>query len=377
MATETLTIPALLDHLRATPAPGGRVLSVYLDTSPGRLAGQAYRMALQDGCDAVRATLDPAERERFEAAAARAVAYVTDAFVPQGRGLALFTAPEPEYLYAVGLPKPPVDTVAWAETPRLEPLQELVDDAERYAVLLFDKERTRLFTVFLGQVEEQRAFADAVPGKQETGGWFALAQSRYARHHEDHVLRHAKRTIRALLNLLQRRPFDRLLVSGPDEAVSVLIHHLPRPLRARLAGTLSLPLYASDAEVLAATLPVAEAIERQVERALVDDLLAGAATPHVALGYEQTLAAISEGRVHQLVLADEFAGIGSECPACGRLIAGVGVCPACGEMTRPVSDLRERLLARALDQGAKIEIVSGEAAALLMVYNGLGARTRY
>jgi hypothetical protein len=57
-------------------------------------------------------------------------------------------------------------------------------------------------------------------------------------------------------------------------------------------------------------------------------------------------------------------------------VAGVGPCPTCGAATRPLADLAGAALARARAQGARVELVSGEAAARLMRYNGLGAWTR-
>jgi hypothetical protein len=250
MTVEALTIPVALDRL-STP-PGGRFLSAYLDASPRRQAGRASRLAYLDGCKALRAALDPAERARFDAAAAAVDRYLAEAFAPHRPRLALFVGADGGHGYAVALPRPPAEGVAWDERPRLEPLEAAVDDAARVAVVLFDQERTRLFTVWLGEVEERLAFADAVPGKQATGGWSGLAQARYARHREEHVLRHAKRTTRALMALLRRHPFDRLLLAGPDEALATLRHHVPRPLQARLAGTLELELSAGDVEVLAA-----------------------------------------------------------------------------------------------------------------------------
>jgi hypothetical protein len=42
-----------------------------------------------------------------------------------------------------------------------------------------------------------------------------------------------------------------------------------------------------------------------------------------------------------------------------------------------VRDLRERIAERALDQGARVEVVSGEASARLLEHGGVGAWTRY
>jgi peptide chain release factor subunit 1 len=350
---------------------------VYLDTSPRRIAGQAYLLAYRDACRAIRACLSDLERTTFEAAVVQAERYLSGSFVPTAPGLALFASGEADYFFALPLPRRPADDVAWAERAELEPLQAIVDDYERIAVLLFDKERARLFTIFMGAVEQRHAIEDEVPGKQATGGWFALAQTRYARHHEDHVLRHARRTIALLQQVLRTHPFDRLVLGGPDEAVRLLRQHLPRPLRGRLAGTLDLELFASEEQIRRAALEMAERLERQAEQGMVDELLESTTSAYVALGIEPTLEALGERRAHLLLLADTFTAAGSECRRCGRLSATTGTCPACGGPTTPLANLREALLHQAAEQGARIEIVTGPAAARLGEYGGIGAWTRF
>jgi len=374
---DVLALPGLVDRLRATPPPATGVLTVYLDTSLARAGGQGYLLAYRDQCKALRPTLPPTTRAAFEAAASHAEQFLTDAAPAGPPGLVLFAAEAPEYFHAAVLPAPPVDRLRWGSQPDVEPLQVLLDDDERVAVLLLDTERARLFTIYLGVIESQQSFEDYVPAKQAGGGWFALGQTRAARHREDHVLRHVKRVLAALMSTRRDQPFDRLLVAGPDEALAVLRHHLPRPLRARLAGTLSLELFASDAAVLQATLAAAEAAERAAEAAAVAELLDAATTPHAVLGLVATLAALDDGRVHVLYLADSFAAVGGACAACGALVAGVGACPTCGTPMEAVPDLRPRLINDALDQGAKLEFVAGDAAALLAMHGGIGAWTRY
>ena len=283
----------------------------------------------------------------------------------------------PDYLYAVTLPAPPSERLRWGSHPDLEPLQVLLDDYERVGVLLLDAERARLFTVYLGTIETKETIEDYVPPKQSGGGWFALAQTRAARHREDHMLRHVKRVTAALMTVLRQQPFDRLYLAGPTEPLALLQHHLPRRLRVRLAGTLNLEMFAPDTEVLQATLAAAERTEREAETAAVAALVEAATTRRATLGLVAALAALNEGRAHLLFLADAWSPVGAECAACGALLPGVGPCPTCGAPTEPVADLRGRVIERALDQGAKLEFVSGEAAALLAVHGGIGAWTRY
>lgn len=369
--------PTALETLRQAAPPGGRVLSVYLDTAPDRVEGQAYLLAYRDGCKALRASLPAEERESFDAAAERVERFLVDVFTPTSPGVAIFSAPAGSYFFVVPLPNRPAEGLSWSDTPRLAPLQGVLDEYERIAVALFDKERARLLTIFLGSIESRRAFTDPVPGKQATGDWFGLSQSRYARHHEDHVRRHVKRTVDALLALLRERPFDRLILGGPEEALAMLRQHLPRPLRARLAGTINVELFASDQEVLRAAKPVAEAAERQAELEMVTELIDAATASHTALGLDETLTALNAGRVHLLLMADDFSAGGAQCPSCGWLAPTAIPCPACRTPMRTLADLRSAIVQSALAQGAKVEEVVGPAADRLLAHGGIGAWTRF
>jgi peptide chain release factor subunit 1 len=369
-------LPSLLQTLRVTGPPGGRVLSLYLDTVE-HASQPTCLLAFRDYCKALRASLPAAEHEPFEAAVAQIETYLRDDFAPPRPGLAVFAGGRPEYFYATPLPLRPSEELHWGDHAFVEPLETALDDCQRIAVTLFDKERTRLFTIYLGALESYQEFTDYVPAKQATGGWFALAQSRYARHHEDHVLRHAKRTYTALLELLRTHPFDRLLIGGPDEALALLRQRLPRPLRARLAGTLPLELFASDAAVLEAARTAAETLERQDEVKAVTALLEAATTAHAALGLHETLAAVSQGRAYLLFVAEGFDARGGACTVCGQLVGGLDPCPNCGQPTVSLPNLRERLLQRARETDCRVEFVAGEAAALLTARGGIGAWTHY
>lgn len=366
-----------LRALTEAMAPSDRVLSVYLNTSPGRVDNSGYLLAFRDACKQLRQSLPADEQEGFERAVLRAETYLTREASLGAPGLAIFVADGRSDFQALRLPISPADEVHWGERPFVEPVEAMLDDSERVAVVLFDKERTRLLSIAQGAIESEAQFEDEVPGKQRGGGWFALAQTRYARHQEEHVLRHVKRTVRALMTLLRTRPFDRLLLAGPDEALSMLEQHLPRPLRLRVTGRLQLELFAPDQAVLQAVLERAEQVEREEELTAVEALLDAATTPSAVLGLELTLAALSEGRAHALFIAGNLHRPGGECSQCGRLTLATAICPTCSGALERLEDIGERAVERALLQGAKVETVSGAAADRLNEQQGIGAWTRW
>lgn len=373
------SIPEVLDRLRAAPRDR-RYLSVHLDTSPERTIGQGYATWLRDAIREVRGELgapDRDEEQRFERAAQVAESFVASQASNEPPGLAIYADGTGAFELAVPLPVSPVNRVTWSEHPAIEPLVEALDEQERIAVLLIDKERTRLFTVFLGEIEERTGFAEEVPGAQATGGWFGLSQKRFQRHHEDHVLRHVKRTIRAVMDQLREHPFDRLFISGSPEAVTTLTHHLPRPLRDRFAGTFELELFASEADVLRVAMREAEMAERRDELEDVRALLDASTGQNAAVGADACVAVLNEARVHRLFVARDLDLAGAECPTCGRLLLQAGQCPVCGAALEPVASIRERAIATALDQGARVEVVAGDAATLLGEHGGMAAWTRY
>ncbi len=402
--TELNAIPDVLQALRETAPPESGVLSSYLDTSVHRIQGQAYLLAFREACRTIRTDLETAprpEQKAFEAAAERATHYITHEFVPRHPGLALFTSADSGYFFAVPLPQQPADTVTWASEPQLAPLEEVLDDFERIAVALVDKHQARLFSVYLGEIQEEREFESEVTGKRAPGDWprrtrpsgpqegrqipgkhgiivwSGMAQNRQKRRHYEHARQHFRRTAHKLMEVLNARPFDRLILAGPEEATVLLEEDLPRPLRGRLSGRLTLQVTASGPEILQATLQEAEAIERRVELDMVNQLIEAATTPRAELGLAATLDALADFRVHTLFLADSFSATGAECPSCGRLAGEPGRCPACGEAEMTPVELRERMIDQAVAQGARIEIVSGAAAAVLAEHDGVGAYTRF
>jgi peptide subunit release factor 1 (eRF1) len=259
-----------------------------------------------------------------------------------------------------------------------------LDEHERYCVALVDREHARLLTVWMGRVEQRVEFKDALPaGFAGGGGWSTgggqrgrrdaapmgpgrvhSSQGRYTRHLEYHVHLHFQRVVDELWRLDRRRAFDRLIIGGPPETIGMLRPLLPRSLGTRLVGEFAAERFASDAEVLDRVRGIEETAERTYEAALVQELLERAPKADLAVtGWDDTLAALCEGRVHQLVLIEGETAAGYACPE-GHfaVIEHVELCPYCEEPMWQIGDLAAWAARRARATGAGVEFVRGEAA---------------
>lgn len=368
--------------LARDPRPGSPVLSVYLDvdqTRPGNL-NRGFEVAL----DAMLRSLDqqlkeaPSRRE-FQQDAARVRALVSG-YVPSAQSLCVFCDESEQFLWWRELGIRLRNDVVWSGTPFLRPLLEALDEYERYGVILADRARARLFTVFLGEIEEHQDVFAAwdVHRVKSTGTDRWWSQQQFQRKADIHVLWHLKRVAQETDRLATEHAFDRLVLAGTNDVTAELRRLLPKRLRARVVAELPLPIEAAPADVLRALGPVLQRVERAHEQELVDSLIVSAGkNDRAVLGLDDTLAFVQEGRVWQLLHAEGFVVAGWECEHCAALFSRErDTCAYCNGALRRVPDLVARAVERAFEQGAVVEQVRGEAAAKLMAAGGIGGWVR-
>jgi peptide subunit release factor 1 (eRF1) len=366
---------AALDRVMSLKASEHGVLSVYLCIEPSEMQREGYEATLLDLWKPLRSRVrGTASESRVEDEIAGVNAYVRSWKEAPGRSVAIFTSAPQDAFLAVALDVPVLAGARFGPRPFLMPLMAALDEYERYCVALVDAETAHILSVWMGRVYERIEFTDQVPGRNATGGW---SQAGRARHREYHVDEHMRHVVDQLWRLHRRTPFDRLIIGGPQEALAAFKMALTRPLAAKVAGEFAGEMFASDAAVVERVRDIAEGAERAHEKALVEDVLVRAPKQQLAAtGWDETLAALVDGRVHQLLLVEGVTVAGFACPD-GHTIARHGDrCPACNKPTEPEHDLAAAALQLAMHTDARIEFVRGEAADLLRPH-GAGAILRY
>jgi len=338
---------ARLVRLRSLSAAEG-ILSVYLPIEAGQALHHGYVPALMDILrDAREAAASDAERERIEAESERVLRYVREEYTPAGRTLVLFASGPRDLLEPLRIQLALPALARFRAKPFLAPLDAAMEDEPRVAVAVVDERQARIFVTFLGELESRQKMADAVPGLQRQGGWSAF---KYERDRLHHIEEHFRHVAGVLVEQHRRLPFKRLVLGGTDENVEAMRDALPEDLRRAVAGTFPAEMFATDSDLVQAAIPIAEAAERAEEVALATEVRDRAmAGGPAALGWEETLQTLAEGRVHGLALAARHLG----------------------------TKEGEKALALAWDTDARVEFLRGEAEAILDANGGIGALLRY
>jgi hypothetical protein len=170
----------------------------------------------------------------------------------------------------------------------------------------------------------------------------------------------------------ERHGIRPVLLAGPAEMVEAVFAELPEAFRERAALVRENLSYLSPAELHARLEPALERWKREHEDARVEALLGDGAS-RTALGLDETLAYLQEGRVRELVIARGIGGTVRQCERCGRVDVSAGpTCPNCGGARHRVP-VRAAIPDLARRHGVPVEVVAGRAAKRLSEAGGVGA----
>ncbi|MEK6408055.1 MAG: hypothetical protein AABN34_13930 [Acidobacteriota bacterium] len=317
-------------------------------------------------------------KQRFETECQRVRHFLSD-YVPKGKALVVFSDSKHDFWWQRDLQVELPTGLRWSPKPWVRPLLEVVEEHDRFGVVLIDKHHARILAVDAAGMEKQAEIMSDVPNKHATTGTDHIwSQGQMERDHTNHVQSHAKRVADELASVIDRMKLKRIVIGGPVEATSVFTGALPKRIQQMIIGTISAPVDASHDRLISELRAVQEKAENQDEAKIVDSMITAAMKGERAvLGVRNTLEAVNEGRVYRLVVARDFRLAGKECGACHVLVAdGDEKCSFCGGKLEAAPDLINRASHRVLDMGGKVQLVSGEAAVKL-AEAGIGAVLRF
>lgn len=373
------------------------VLSIYVDADPCARTGErpAWDIAIKNELEALRQRIvSEAPHDQRTVILTRLaelepeVLWLLDPKTT-GRGRALWATIADGSVERLSMQMPFPNRVTLSPTAHIRPLLTALDDAQPAGVALVSRAGVRLVEWQPGHIEELGNW-QFVPETQE---WRMMkyvsgsARTQVTTTLTDKLKRRLDVQRRrffapvaeAVDEVARQRQWERLLLTGDPRLTEEFAKALPAGNSRR--GVLFSSRLLHDLEGSALSEAVAgelAAAKREAQLALVtrarDAALAGGPG---ALGLADTLAALTEGRVHRLLLDGAREWQGAVAPD-GRLLAP-GEQPPDIPPDRIVPEpfLAERMIERALSTSAFVTPLEGEAAAALAEADGVAAILRW
>jgi peptide subunit release factor 1 (eRF1) len=371
----------LLVAARPGEAP---VVSIYFTSeTPLGTDSVALRDLVRQGEEKIRvASLDATSREAARHALAAAAAAIDPTATRRGTLIAFASADRAD---AFVLPLRLKSRVEIGWRPYVSPLAGVIEQGDRYAIVIADHRHGRILSSFLGELEELESVEDPSEQNVARAGFLGLEQSRMNGHHEVLLHRHLQRLADRLFAHHKSAAFDRIVLSAhPPATLSKLERALHASLAARVVARESWDPRATGDEVRAHVARIGSFVDAENERRLLSRVRDHATGDmHATTGADATLEAVWAGRAAMVILPAGAPIEGVSCASCGFVAAASGEarrdasrCRQCGGTTRKTVDLVEAAAELALRADSKVRLVS-HAKDELESLGGMAATLRY
>jgi peptide chain release factor subunit 1 len=340
---------------------GSYFVSLYLNVNPMANVKDNYVIHVKNMLKRAGENLDKAVLKKIAGDLDKVESYILSNKRVFKRGLAILSSQANKFWKEFHLAVPFKNEIIVGNTPYLKPLLDILDNYQRYAILLVGRDSARIFLVHLGEIQEYaEVHTEDVPGRHKKGGWFALREKSYERHIDYHVGLHLKDVLKELESFLSGEYVGRILIGGSEEAVTKVKTMLPQSIAEKVMGTFQAEMFANSKEILEKAEPMLQAYEKQKENEDVEELLTKAMkNENAVLGIENVLNAAQEGRIMKLIMLKDFRHSGFSCKQCGYLnTQNISSCPFCKGDVQDEKYIVDLIAQKAVEQGAFVEVVS-------------------
>lgn len=340
---------------------GSMFVSLYLNVNPAMNIKNNYMIHVKNMLKQTFETLDKSILKKIGKDLGKIESYIKTNKKIFKNGLALISCHEKGFWKEFHLAVPVKNEIIIDKTPYIKPLLDILDNYQRYAILLVGRDVARFFIIHLGEIEEySELYTKDVPGRHKKGGWFALAEKSYERHIDYHVNLHLKDVLKQMETFLSREYVGRLIIGGSEEAVTKVKTMLPSNIAEKLIGTFQADMQAGTKDILKKVKPIFQEVEKKKEDADVEELLTKAMkNENAVIGIEDVLLALQEGRIMKLIVLKDFKHSGKSCKECGYLmIQSVASCPYCKGEIEEVNYIVDLIAQKSIEQGALVEVIS-------------------
>lgn len=368
-----------LQALAAYEPTSTPVVSLYLNVDPAQRTTNGYKLRL-------RGLLKEASRPDLAADLEAIEKYFEHQYDWSGRSVVLFSNQSDRFWrsFPVAVPLSRSQLEIGAK-PFIRPLVHLLDTYGSYGVVIVDRQGARLFHIHMGQLLDTKGFLGEGIRKVKRGGGSTRGGAVASRsgggggsqHEREVAVQNLRDSSEEATVFFVEKSLKHLLIAGTDETVAQFRDLLPKQLQDAVVGTFSIDMNAKDNEVLERSLEIVQRADHKREAELVEAAITAAAKgSNGVIRLDDTLGAVSEGRVQTLVVSEGFHAPGYRCKSCTYITGqALSACPFCGGEVGEIPDAVELAIIRVMEQGGEVEIISDKQR--LDSAGGIGALLRY
>lgn len=387
-----MSLSSLVEKLAAFEPSGFPFVSVYLNAEANENGRDDYQVWLKNELAARADEYEEGstEEQSFRQDVERILNFIDSEVDAAANGIAIFACfGAEEFFETAQLEVPfPNNRLFTFDRPHIFPFVRTIEQNPRYAAVWADTNKADIY-VFGGersidvetntqaQVEQ---IENVVTGRSKAGGW---SQGRFQRRIENFHMLHAKEVAEVIEPIMRNGKIEFLILCGDETTIMPHLRpKLPKAVEEAVVGTLNMSQYDSEEEIHTATLELMREHQRKLDEAAIERAI-GASKAAAGLGttgVEDTLAALSNGQVEELVISADFSDLEYSTKKVKKVLknyapgddnSGSDVLPDAKE-ARQIAD---ELIVRALNTAAKIRFI--EDSELLNQTHGVAAVLRY
>ncbi len=386
-----MKLNALIEKLAAFEPDGQPFISIYLRAQSNNNGRDEYEIWLKNEIAEAQAGFkeESPEALAFAQSLEQIQQFLANEVEPGANGVAIFAGGAGEFFETAQLDVEfPNNRLLTYDRPHILPLVRLVEQNPKYLVLWTDTNKADIY-VFGGEntinlETETRAkveeIENVVTQGTKVGGW---SQGRYQRHIGNFHLQHAKETVEEVEKIMRDAKIKHLILCGDERTIiPILRPQLSKAVEESVLAVLNLSQYDSEEEIREKTHEVMAAQNAVSDMEMVQRMYdaAKAAAGLGTMGVENTLEALSNGQVQELIISSNVDALRYSPKKVKKILKtyAVGEDHSTSDDLPSVRESRQvadELLIRAMNTDAKIVFIEDETT--LKEAGGVGAVLRY
>ena len=363
---------------------GNLVISVFLRVDISKVLRQDYITGLNSMITEAKsnidnnANIDKIQKRNLTDLLEKIKRYINDLFRPESAKTVIIYADSLGLWKVIRLPLNLKSKIIIDPKPHTQNLRTLLKNYKVYGILLLDKEKAQIYSLYMGEVNEYlAALISEVPPKVNYRSQLAYKEKNLLSRIEEKLHQFFKIINERTFELFKDRRFDSLILAGRKELIPQFENYLHSYLQQIHIGN----IYAEPDSPLDDIKEKANKVIVQHETALKNAIIGKLIDENFpggmgVLGIKATINALNLEQAKTIIYDINFKHDGYVCNSCTYLtVEQEETCPHCDLKLTYYSDIVDEIIEDALKQGC--EVVDAENNERLVKAGSIGAVLRY